>query len=313
MVIQCRQCRTKFRFDEALMQGSGVWLKCSRCGHVYFQENPLLKKDASLSSEPAKSLKESESQSAKKSESLTKSPQVVYRDAEGLHSLDRSIETEKYFDEEINSEAEKKREEDVSMEQKEVEQQEISSSKSSAKNWKVAFGSVFVILIISVAIFFLFPQSGEQIIKNVLVYIGISEPARPEIAVPQMVRLQDVRHRIVNNYILGPIGVVEGIAVNHAEYPISRILIKGEILDAYSVVLGEQTSYAGNVLTDDELTNLSEEEIFMKLSRPEGLNNSNDKIMPNGQISFMIVFSHEPAGVIKTTVMTVGAERLLSE
>jgi len=120
-----------------------------------------------------------------------------------------------------------------------------------------------------------------------------------------------VRHRLINNYILGQIGIVEGTAVNRADYPISRILINGEILDAYSVVLGEHTSYAGNILTDEELTNLSEEEILLKLSQPQGLNNSDDKIMPNGQIPFMIVFSHEPAGVIKTTVVTVGAERLL--
>jgi len=77
------------------------------------------------------------------------------------------------------------------------------------------------------------------------------------------------------------------------------------------VVLGERTSYAGNVLTDDELMNLPEEEILRRLSRPEGNNNSNDKIVPNGQIPFMIVFTHEPPGVIKTTVTTNGAERLL--
>jgi hypothetical protein len=33
--------------------------------------------------------------------------------------------------------------------------------------------------------------------------------------------------------------------------------------------------------------------------------------MPNGQIPFMIVFPNEPAGVIKTTVVTIGVERLL--
>jgi hypothetical protein len=228
-----------------------------------------------------------------------------------LHSLDKTTETKKYLDEEINLDIEKTPEEGISGENEKAEQKELLFPKSSGKSWKIAVGSIFIILIISAAIFFVFTQSGEQIIKNVLVYIGISEPARPEIAVPQMVKLQDVRHRVINNYILGQIGVVEGTALNRAEYPISRILIKGDILDAYSVVLGEHTSYAGNILTDDELTNLSEEEIFLKLSRQEGLNNSNDKIMPNGQIPFMIVFSREPAGVIKTTVVTVGAERLL--
>ena len=128
-----------------------------------------------------------------------------------------------------------------------------------------------------------------------------------------MVKLQDVRYRRVNNYILGQIGVLEGTAVNRADYPLSRIQVKGEIVDAYSVVLGERASYAGNILTDEELINLSEEEILMKVLRPEGLNNSNDRIMPNVQIPFMIVFPNEPSGVIKTTVKTIGAERLLSE
>jgi hypothetical protein len=222
------------------------------------------------------------------------------------------METKNNLNEEIKLDIEKIPEESISGKNDEVEQKELAFPKSSGKIWKIAVWSVFVILIIPSIIYFLvFPELGEQIIKNVLVSVGISEPAKPEIVISQAVKLQDVKHRIINNYILGQIGIVEGNAVNRADYPISRIQIKGEILDAYSVVLGEHTSYAGNILTDEELTNLSEEEILIKLSQPEGLNNSNDKIMPNGQIPFMVVFSREPAGVIKTTVVTVGAERLL--
>ena len=317
MIIQCKQCRTKFKFDDTLMQGNGVWLRCSRCGHVYFQENPLMKPETDLPSELAKPVEESilveKSMPLEKSTELpAQSPSVVYRDADGFHSLDKVMETKKYLNEEINLDIEKTPEGNIGGENKEVVQKELASPKSSGKIWKIAVWSVFVILIIPAVIYFLvFPEFGEQIINNVLVSVGISEPAKPEIVISQAVKLQDVRHRMINNYILGQIGVVEGTAVNRADYPISRIQIKGEILDAYSVVLGDHTSYAGNILTDEELTNLSEEEILMKLSHPEGLNNSNDKIMPNGQIPFMIVFSHEPAGVIKTTVVTIGAERLL--
>jgi len=311
MIIQCRQCRTKFKFDDTLMQGSGVWLRCSRCGHVYYQENPLMKPDVILPSEPARPVEESIP--AKNSVDLsTQSPSVVYRDADGFHSLDKVMETKKYLNEEVNLDMGKTPEESISGENEEVVEKELASPKSSGKTWKIAVWSVFVILIIPAVIYFVvFPNIGEQIIKNVLVSVGILEPARPEIVISHAVKLQDVRHRMINNYILGQIGVVEGTAVNRADYPISRILIKGEILDAYSVMLGEHTSYAGNILTDEELTNLSEEEILTKLSQPQGVNNSNDKIMSNGQIPFMIVFSHEPAGVIKTTVVTVGAERLL--
>ena len=311
MIIQCRQCRTKFKFDDAFMQGSGVWLRCSRCGHVYFQENPLLKPEKDLPSEPAKPVEEP-IHAEKSAELSTESLSVGNRDADGSHSLDKVIETKNNLNEEINLYIEETTEESVSGENEEVVQKELASPKSSGKIWKIAVWSVFVILIIPAVIYFLvFPELGEQIIKNVLVSVGISEPAKPEIVISQAVKLQDVRHRMINNYILGQIGIVEGNAVNRADYPISRIQIKGEILDAYSVVLGEHTSYAGNILTDEELTNLSEEEILKKLSQPEGLNNSNDKIIPNGQIPFMIVFSREPAGVIKTTVVTVGAERLL--
>jgi predicted Zn finger-like uncharacterized protein len=311
MIIQCRQCRTKFKFDDAFMQGSGVWLRCSRCGHVYFQENPLMKAETELPSEPAKPLEEP-IRPERRAESATEAPSVGHRDADDFHSLDKVMETKKYINEELNLDMEKTPEESISGKHEEVVQKELVSPKSSGKIWKIAVWSVFVILIIPAVIYFLvFPEFGEQIIKNVLVSVGISEPAKPEIVISQAVKLQDVKHRMINNYILGQIGIVEGNAINRADYPISRIQIKGEILDAYSVVLGEHTSYAGNILTDEELTNLSEEEILIKLSHPEGLNNSNDKIMPNGQIPFMIVFSHEPAGVIKTTVVTVGAERLL--
>jgi len=311
MIIQCRQCRTKFKFDDAFMQGSGVWLRCSRCGHVYFQENPLLKPEKDLPSEPAKPAAEPIHEE-KSAELSTESPSVGNRDAEGFHSLDKVIEAKNNLNEEINLYIEETTEESVSGENEEAVQKELASPKSSGKIWKIAVWSVFVILIIPAVIYFLvFPELGEQIIKNVLVSVGISEPAKPEIVISQAVKLQDVRHRMINNYILGQIGIVEGNAVNRADYPISRIQIKGEILDAYSVVLGDHTSYAGNILTDEELTNLSEEEILLKLSQPQGINNANDKIMPNGQIPFMIVFSHEPAGVIKTTVVTVGAERLL--
>ncbi len=178
---------------------------------------------------------------------------------------------------------------------------------------KVAAWIIAVIVVIPAVIYiFVFPEMGDRLLKvvNSYVDIGIREPARPEIVAGQ-VKLQDIRQRMLNNYVLGPIRIVEGTAVNQADYPISRIVIKGEIVDAYAVILGERSTYAGNVLNDEELAVLPEEDILKRLSRPEGGSNSNDKIIPNGMIPFMIVFTREPAGVIKTTVKTVGAERLL--
>ena len=120
MIIQCRQCRTKFKFDDALMQGSGVWLRCSRCGHVYFQENPLIKPETDLPSDlPSEHVTvfSEEVIPAKKSADLsTESPSVVYRDADGFHSLDKVMETKKYLNEEINLDIEKTPVESISVE-----------------------------------------------------------------------------------------------------------------------------------------------------------------------------------------------------
>ncbi|MCX5849212.1 MAG: zinc-ribbon domain-containing protein [Deltaproteobacteria bacterium] len=312
MIIQCKQCRTKFRFDDSMMQGNGVWLRCSRCGHVYFQDNPLAKPETDLPSEPDRVVLAESAPAEKNAEFSKETPSVFHRDGNGVLSSDKIMEARKRIKEEINLDIENTQGENIGEGEKEIEQKKLSAPKSSGKAWKIALWSVLVIVIIPALIyFFVFPQYGDLLTNIAGKYFGMPEPAKPEMAVNQMVKLQDVRHRMINNYILGQIGVVEGTAVNRADYPISRIMIKGEILDAYSVVLGEHTIYAGNVLTDEELMNLSEEEILTKLSLPEGVNNSNDKIMPTGQIPFMIVFFREQAGVIKTTVMPIGAERLL--
>jgi predicted Zn finger-like uncharacterized protein len=353
MIIQCKQCRTKFRFDDTFMQGSGVWLRCSRCGHVYFQENTHINKTElnSLSGPEPAAMEEEIVPTIEESAKLPdETPSVFHRDEHGIKSLDKIMAARKRFSEEIDSDVEKTQEKSLSMETPEPaiiekparaakieknenneepeiiakpatpEKKKISSRKGSGKAWKIAVWSVLVIVIIpGVIYFYALPQFGDQLInssdyliKKFDEYRGVSqEPVKSGGVINQMVKLQDVRYRRINNYILGQIGVLEGTAVNRADYPLSRIQVKGEIVDAYSVVLGERPSYAGNILTDEESTNLPEEEILLKLLRPEGLNNSNDKIMPNGQIPFMIVFPNEPAGVIKTTVMTIGAERLL--
>ena len=40
MIIQCKACKTTYRFDESVMTGEGVWVRCSRCQNVFFQMSP---------------------------------------------------------------------------------------------------------------------------------------------------------------------------------------------------------------------------------------------------------------------------------
>lgn len=361
MIIQCKQCRTKFRFDDSFMQGSGVWLRCSRCGHVYFQENPKAQRavpdfspeteqDVKFEREPEPVISENKAWPEEKQDlpykeeirTQEETPSVFHRDENGRRSLDKILAARKRGGEDIKAEVEQTPDDDVApvfeqtekpVKVEEVEKIEESenifapdrekrfAAGGSGKSWKVALWSFLVIVLIPLVIyFFVMPQygekligSGELLVKKFNEYRGVSEPVTTGPFINQMVRLSNIRYRRIDNYTLGKIGVLEGTAVNSADYSLSRVRIKGEIVDAYSVVLGESDSYAGNVLTDEELVNLSEEQIFAMLLRPEGLNNANDRIIPGGRIPFMIIFTNEPAGVIKTTAVTIGAERLLSD
>ncbi|MDP2838721.1 MAG: DUF3426 domain-containing protein, partial [Syntrophales bacterium] len=127
---------------------------------------------------------------------------------------------------------------------------------------------------------------------------------------PAPVRLKDIRQRSVANLLAGNLRVIEGVAVNQASYPLARIRVRLVIADAYDVVLGEKIVYCGNLLTDAELGALAEAEIQRELSIPQGSDASNERIAPNGEIPFMIVFNQEQAGAIKTTVIPGGADRL---
>ncbi|MEN6487794.1 MAG: zinc-ribbon domain-containing protein [Smithella sp.] len=317
MIIQCSQCRTKYRFADEVMEGDGIWMRCSRCQHVFFQANPQIIKPGS---EPAA---KEELFAEDKTLSLRRAP-VSGDDENAELFLDdvmrAKIESEKAIMPEIEKPVNEEifEDENAPAYESAVEGGQQRAGKSSRKRfWKILAIAVWIIAAIvvvpAIIYYFVFPQMGGRLLKVVNQYVGISihEPARPEIVAGQ-VKLQDIRQRILNNFMLGQIRIVEGTAVNQADYPVSRIVVKGEIVDAYAVVLGERATYAGNVLTDEELTTLPEEAIFSRLSIPEGSNNSNDKIAPNGMIPFMIVFVREPAGVIKTTVKTAGAERLLS-
>ena len=332
MIIQCKQCRTKFRFDDAKIAQDGIWVRCNRCQHVFFQEPP--KKIHSAGSAPDSDNAFLQKPVAENTgERLTfepagppagKSP----RDEDLISFLQDVGETGKRVDDEM-----KQGLPSTDQEGEDATDAEISGEFSRGdapaealalprrrKNstWMFALWTLLVVAVVPALFYFVFfPTLGESLLKaggqgweNVLSAVGLSGPTE-SLPVTAKVGLQDVRQRIVENYILGPVRIVEGKAVNQAQFPISRVQVKAEILDAYAVVLSQQMSYAGNVLNDDELATMTEEEMKIRLLLPEGQNNSNDRVEPNGRISFMVVFTGDPPGMMKTVVKIVGAERLL--
>jgi predicted Zn finger-like uncharacterized protein len=339
MIIQCKQCRTKFRFDDAQIVGDGIWMRCSRCQHVFFQDNPKKMNSAAgtpemkpvlpqenaperpasrLAFEPARAAvsKSAPDEDVASFLQAVMEPEETDSDESKPGSKPAGRKGKRLADIEVSPNFEDL--DELGESEESSEEEPLPPVRKKSRLWLVALWTILVIIVIPAIVYFVvFPQLGERYTKLgeyglrvALNVIGIAPPPEGQ-SVTGQVKLQDIRQRVINNYILGNIRIVEGTAVNQADFSIARILVKGEILDAYAVVLGERASYAGNVLTDEELTSLSEEEILTRLSLPAGRDNSNERVVPNGRIPFMIVFSGEPPGTIKTTVMIAGAERLL--
>lgn len=320
MIIQCKQCRTKFRFDDAQIVDDGIWLRCSRCGHVFFQDSPLkLAKGGSGATAFASSDADLKNATGR----LTFEPAGALSDKNSDNQemtgfskeADVNRESINFADIEFTQEENKP---DQSAESLSVAGQDAGLKKSN-KN-KVLIFTLWALLVIvalpALVYYYIFPKQGELYLRMgergigvALEAMGVSQAMQPQ-SVTGLIKLQDVRQRIINNYILGNIRVVEGFTVNTADFSVANILLKGTILDAYDVVLGERFVYAGNLLSDEELANFSDEEIAQKLAMPSGMDNINEKLTPNGRIPFMIVFVNNPRA-IKTTVKIINVERLL--
>ena len=344
MIIKCRKCGTSFRFDDQLMSGEGVWVRCGRCRDVFFQDNPI--PEDRLSGPPAASQISPPGQEAN-AEPAFRPAAVAAKEKENEDAWDAgSVEMEepiltrvREIREAMEAEAEAEAEaEGSSLLYKEVHDREIPLAAANESNEieklpepptaEVTektrslgrfFAYFFLVLLVAVlaggAYLWVFPESRKQVADVIATYLpvtGVMEKLNLQDPVLGQVSLQDVRQHIVNNWLMGSLRVVEGTAVNTGNFPLTRLQVRGRGYDSAGAVLGESVSFCGNLLTDAELTTLTEEEMQRRLSQTSGSNVANDRISPQDQIPFMVVIaSQDQQAVAKTTVMVAGAEKLL--
>jgi hypothetical protein len=316
------------------MEGNGLWMRCSLCQHVFFQDNPLEINASTITPQSSPAFSQG-TPPEKTAGRLAFEPAGA---AVGGSTLDEDITNfleevltpEKSASDALRPKSKSAKQAGMNLTEIEFspasesldetgELQEASAKKPApparkkSRLWKSALWTLTILAIIVIPVivcFVVFPQLSERYVQIAREYVGVSQ-YKDTRSVAGQVKLQDIRQRVINNYTLGNIRIVEGTAVNQANFSIARIRVKAEMMDAYAIVLGERISYAGNILTDEDLTNLSEEEILKRLSLSGGRDNSNERLIPNGRIPFMIIFTRELPGSIKTTVMISGAERLL--
>jgi hypothetical protein len=269
--------------DEDLIQEDGIWVRCSRCQYEFFQNHP---------SAPGPPLV--------REETVSHIPDI---------EIDRYPDIPDVLTTSIGQEGEEQVEK--------VEEQEEKPLKKGTPRalLTVLYIVVSVILLASLGIWFI-PDVRLQAMKILLPYVpaieGIlgSEQPKKKSGL-EGIQIQSVSQRFVTNVNVGNLRVIQGIVMNQSGVPLTRIKVKAELLDPLDTMVVQKQSYSGNLLTDEELTVMSDEEIQRKLSNLQGTTISNDRVPPGGQIPFMIVVALEPPGITKTYVMIAGAERLL--
>jgi predicted Zn finger-like uncharacterized protein len=334
MIIQCRKCETRFRFDEKLIDGDGVWVRCSRCQNVFFEERP---NGEILSSAPAgleiPSVRISDAKRTQNDHFPLSEERVPRVEKEKTEIPSYSAaELESGVHPEIDDMPVSDGVETV-MEKESLgipiaggddidEEIEIPETEPVQRRWGLAILKIIALMVVTALItggvsLWLFPEIRPQTLEWVSPWLrevpGIDKLLGTEkrsVTTLDPVRIKDVRQRSVTNLLVGTLRVIEGVAVNQSSYALANIRVRLVISDAYDVVLSEKKVSCGNILTDAELNTLAEAEIQRELSNAQGTDVSNQRVEPNGEIPFMIVFSQEQAGAIKTVVMPAGADRI---
>ncbi|MEW5724364.1 MAG: DUF3426 domain-containing protein, partial [Thermodesulfobacteriota bacterium] len=135
------------------------------------------------------------------------------------------------------------------------------------------------------------------VLDPVLGALGLSpvkEQVQEDAAGNRKISPEGVTHFFRTNNQEGELLVITGVAVNKYQTPRSYIQLKGVLHDSKAQELSRRIVYAGNVLTEDELSKLSMTEIVHNLSVRGGQNGANLNVAPGKSVNFMIVFDKIP-------------------
>lgn len=288
MIIECKECGTKYRFDETRVGEEGVWVRCTRCGHVFHERK------------------------------------TTEEGAVGLDRIVTSTAAEESGRAEEELPAAGAGEEAPPEEKKSPDErpapppEEMTLPRAKRRQaWtpvRIGLYLAMLVIVLGGVYLYLFPQIGEQVLN--LFYSKGPEKAvtvekKPAPPAPAAgINFSEVRERFLKNLVVGgDILVIQGTAVNDFDYSVSKIRVRGKILDNAGKILGETEVFAGNILTDEELVKFTDKEILDDLSKPEGSDVSNVSIAPKGKIPFMVTFINPPKEVDEFIIELVGFER----
>jgi predicted Zn finger-like uncharacterized protein len=114
-------------------------------------------------------------------------------------------------------------------------------------------------------------------------------------------------HSVRENNPEGQILIIPGMVSNGYPERRSFIRLRGALLAADGSVLADRYVYAGNLISEAELTELPMNEIIARLTLKGGQNGLNMHIDPGREIPFMVVFGNLPEAMAEYAIDPVGS------
>jgi len=125
---------------------------------------------------------------------------------------------------------------------------------------------------------------------------------------PGQIVSTDIKGNFFQNIRGQKLFIVEGKIINQFDVPKSFVKIKGILYDSNGAEIASREAFAGWSFSEDELRNLSSEEVDKKLNNNSGESLSNIGITPNASRPFIIVFYDVMGAVSSFSVVVVESQ-----
>jgi len=345
MIIECKQCGSKFKLDEGLLREEGSKVRCSVCKSV-FKAHPggvtpaadvkrkvvdqrlgktvkLDTLDTQLALEESRPKPEpvmGDTFEAELEKALQKEAETIKIEAVSPDELPEEEEEEELrfdFDEGNESQPQVEPSPTSSLQREIGEMVDEAPPKRPAKAVpkKKKKGGLSRFLAIVVIIVLLLTGGAaallyfapEQVPDSLISYLGVG--GKPEVKDPGVRRLsfKSVKGKFCQSSKAGNLFCIQGMVFN--DYPESRsfIRVKGSLLDEKGVAVKQKLAFAGNSFTESELKDMPLEQINQSLANRTGKGNVNVNVRPQASVPFMIVFEELPDNLSEFTVEAVSS------
>jgi len=336
MIIECKQCGSKFKLDEGLIREEGSKVRCSVCKSVFKtypkgvspkgdekrkvadqslgetvtldtyptleeqRPEPLL--EDTFEAELAKALQE-ESET-KKIETL--SPDQIPEEEEDLR-FDFEEGTKRQPQLEPSPASTLQREPAKPTEAPPKPEKAVPKKRKKGGVPRFLMIVLIVVLLLTGGAAALLYFAPERVPESLTPYLGMA--GKPEVKDPGVRRLsfKNVSGKFYQSTKAGNLFCIQGVVFNN--YPGARdyIRIKGSLLDEKQTVVKWKLAYAGNIFSENELKDLSLEQINQGLTNRTGKGNVNVGVKPQASVPFMIVFEELPENLSEFTVEAVSS------